>query len=44
MKLHHFLWALVLPLLAAAGRSSVLAETVPLKADHGTFVVPVVVK
>jgi clan AA aspartic protease (TIGR02281 family) len=43
MKQHHFLWALVLPLLAAAGRSSVLAETVPLKADHGTFVVPVVV-
>jgi clan AA aspartic protease (TIGR02281 family) len=44
MKRSHFLWALVITLLTVTiGLPSVLAETVQLKADRGTFVVPVVV-
>jgi clan AA aspartic protease (TIGR02281 family) len=35
--------ALLLPIVVTLGLTSVLAETVPLKEDHGTFVVPVVV-
>lgn len=43
MKRSRFPWALLMPLFATAGLGPVLAETIPLKADHGTFVVPVVV-
>lgn len=44
MKRTHFLLAaLLFPALVALGLRSVLAETVPLKEDQGTFVVPVVV-